>query len=142
MKILFSLKGPAMNKALCWSMLLTLTAFPALSSAEVQPEVTPVLVGEIIPVFHKDQATDADKGWAKALISLDSDGKVTKVSLLEVEPKILEHKNIVQAIKGARFNLPATERKNGVEGFLFTFNFNFLEEPLNTSLLQTSLRNF
>lgn len=130
-----------MNKAFCLSMLLTLTALPALSSAEVQPEVTPVLIGEIIPVFYKDQATDADKGWAKALISLDSEGKVTKVSLLEVEPKALEHKNIVQAIKGARFNLPVSERNTGVENFLFTFDFNFLEEPLNMSLLQTSLRN-
>lgn len=131
-----------MNKAFYLSMLLTFTAFPALSSAESQSEVTPVLIGEIIPVFYKDQATDADKGWAKALISLDSEGKVTKVSLLEVEPKALEHKNIVRAIKGARFNLPVSERNNGVEDFLFTFNFNFIEEPLNMGLLQTSLRNF
>lgn len=128
-----------MSKAFCLSILLPLAAFPALSSAEAQPDVTPVLIGEIIPVFYSDQETDAEKGWAKALISLNGGGKVIKVSLLEVEPKTLEHKSIVQAIKGAKFNLPESERKDGVEDFLFTFSFNFLEESLNMNLTQSSL---
>jgi hypothetical protein len=135
-------EGAAMSKAYFSTILLALAGLPAFSSAGTQPEFTPVLIGEIIPVFYKDQAADTDKGWAKALISLDGGGKVIKVSLLEVEPATLEHKSIVQAIKGARFSLPASERKNGIEDFLFNFSFNFIEEQLSAGMLQTSLRNF
>jgi hypothetical protein len=140
-KVLFSLKGAAMSKAYFSTILLALAGLPAFSSAGVQPEVTPILIGEIIPVFYKDQAADTDKGRATALISLDGGGKVTKVLLLEVEPATLEHKSIVQAIKGARFNLPVSERKNGIEDFLFNFSFNFIEEQLNTGLAQNSPGN-
>ena len=85
--------------------IFVLAAFAALASAAALAASDLAIVSKVEPEFPREaMVAGADTGRVKARLSIDSGGEVTRVEIVEANPRRLFDRAVVRSLSQWRFN--------------------------------------
>ena len=91
--------------SLRFAKILVLAAFAAFASARALAAGNVAIVSKVDPEFPREaMVAGADTGRVKARLSIDSGGEVTRVEIVEANPRRLFDRAVVRSLSQWRFN--------------------------------------
>jgi protein TonB len=107
MKPLYAMRSPALPR-LALSLVLALSATLAMATPKVVKKVPPEFPTEAV-------RKNISAGSVRAKLSIDKDGKVTDVEIVEAEPKRVFDRVSIDALKEWRFEASGDKQTHEVK---------------------------